>query len=97
MLHDILRSEIRYGQAIPLIALKAPKSVISSRWHALRAVNSLRSKVPLEQIAWDIVIIVDDGESSPRIFSTAQDIENSPQHIISALAGAHWRAIQLDW
>ncbi len=97
MLHDVLKSVIRQNRLTPLIALKISRSALPSRWHAQRAVNSLRTKIPIEQIAWDIVILNQDTNDADCIFSTSSEIEKSPQSSRAALTEAHWQPCQLDW
>jgi hypothetical protein len=69
---------------------------IKGRWHAQRVINALRTRLPLEQIAWDIVVL--GGETAaPAAFGSSPDAESFIRAMMPQLSDYKYQVRELDW
>ena len=61
-----------------VIVVDASDDSIQNRWHAQRGINALRAKLPLEQIAREIVVLSDEPRGH-LAFGSSPNAEALPE------------------
>jgi hypothetical protein len=81
-------------QEIHVVAL--PEDGAASRWHAQKVINALRARLPLQQMAADIVVLTGKlGETS--CFGSSTEAEAFVRRLIPELKSYRWQYRELDW
>lgn len=80
-----------------IIVVKLPLGGASSRWLAERVINSVRSKVSLERMAWDVVVVNGEPENQPAVIGSSTDSEGFIRALLPELESYRWREMILSW
>jgi hypothetical protein len=81
-------------QEIHVVAL--PEGGAASRWHAQRVINALRARLPLQQMAADIVVLT-GKQAEPSTFGSSPEAEAFVRRLIPELKNYRWQNRELDW
>ena len=79
-----------------IIVVDASDDGIQSRWHAQRVINALRTKLPLEQITREVVVLT-DGSRGTLAFGSSPDAEAFVGRMTPQLSDYKWQSKELDW
>ena len=79
-----------------LIVIDATGAGIQNRWHAHRVINALRAKLPLVQIAIEVVVLT-DGPNGDQAFGSSPSAEAFVRSIMPQLSDYKWHSKELDW
>jgi hypothetical protein len=81
-----------------IIVVKLPEGGASSRWLAQRAINAIRSKIPLSEMARDVVIVnIDVAGEPPLVIGTSPAAEQYLIAVWAEIDDYPWRMMQLSW
>lgn len=67
-----------------------------SRWHAQRVINALPTKLPLERITREVVILA-DGPKGDVVLGSSPNAEAFVRRIMPQLSDYKWQSKELDW
>lgn len=79
-----------------IIVVKLPKGGASSRWLAGQVINTIRSRVPLERLAWDVVIVNGEPKNQPMVIGSSAEAESFVRAMLPELDGYRWKVMTLD-
>ena len=81
-----------------IIVVKLPEGSLSSRWHAQRVVNAIRSKIPLSEMDRDVIVLnIGVAGDPPHVIGTSPAAERYLSAIVSEIEDYPWRTMQLTW
>lgn len=81
-------------EEICVVAL--PEGSDASRWHAQRVINVPRARLPLQQLAADILVLTGKSGEASRCGS-APEAEAFVRRLILELKSFRWQNRELDW
>jgi len=81
-------------QEIHIVALREGSD--TTRWHAQRVINALRAKLPLRDLAADIVVLA-GNQGEPATFGSSPEAEVFVRRLIPELKNYRWQNRELDW
>ena len=84
-------------QGSEIILLKVPAGSVARRWDAQRVINAARTRLPLAQLAWDVVVLVGDPESDAQLFGSSPEAESYVRQLGSQLQSYPWQSKVLNW
>jgi hypothetical protein len=76
--------------------VKVTKGTATSRWQAQRVINAVRAKVPVEQIALEVVVIDGEPHQQPIVIGSAPHAETFVSNMMPQLASCRWQLTKLD-
>lgn len=79
-----------------IIVVKLPNGGASSRWIGRQVINAVRSRVPLERLAWDVVVVNGEPQKQPTVIGSSAEAEAFVRAMLPELDGYRWKAIALD-
>ena len=79
-----------------VIVIDACNGGIQSRWHAQRAINALRAKLPLDQITREVIVLT-DGPRGDLTFGSSPKAEEFVRSLMPQLSDCKWQSKELDW
>ena len=79
-----------------VIVVDVSDDSIQNRWHAQRVINALRAKLPLEQIAREIVVLTNEPRGH-LAFGSSPDAEDFIRRLMPQLSDHKWQSKELDW
>ena len=80
-----------------IFVAKVPKGAAANRWQAQRIINAVRTKVPIEQIAIEVVVIDGEPNEEPVVIGSAANAEAFVRSMMSELGSYRWQVTKLDW
>ncbi len=79
-----------------IIVVKLSNGGASSRWMAQQVINAVRSTVPLERLAWDVVVMNGEPESQPTVVGSSTESEVFIRALLPELDSYRWKMMTLD-
>jgi hypothetical protein len=81
-------------EEIYIVAL--PEGSDASRWQAQRVINALRTKLPLQKMTADVVVLTAKrGETSS--FGSSPEADAFVSRLVADLSSYRWQYRELDW
>lgn len=80
-----------------IIVVKISDENVHSRWQAQRIMNALRAKLPLEQIAHEIVLLTAESIEQNAVLGSSPDAEAYVRRLTPQLSSYKWHSKDLDW
>lgn len=80
-----------------IIVVKVASGNARNRWLAQGVINALRTVVPLERIALDVVVLDGEPTAEPVLYGSSAEAEQLVRGLLPMLAGRRWMLTKLDW
>ena len=80
-----------------IIVVKVASGNARNRWLAQRVINAVRTVVPLDRIALDVVALDGEPTAEPVLHGSSADAERLVRGLLPMLAGCRWKLTKLDW
>jgi hypothetical protein len=97
MIREVLTTIVPKRVGEEILVAKVHKGTAPNRWLAQRVINAVRAKVPLEQIACDVVVMDGEMNEQQTIIGTSPDAEIFVRRISPELATYRWQLMKLEW
>lgn len=96
MVRNFLTGLIARPPAEPIIILKAPRGTFRAPWDAARAVQTLKERLPSEQLHLDVVVMDGEPTANPKLFGSSPDSSAYVRNVLAELATHTWTPTALD-
>jgi hypothetical protein len=96
MMRDVWTTVMPRALGEEIIVAKVAKGTAPNRWLAQRVIDAVRTKVPLDQIALEVVVMDGEPDEQPIVIGSSPDAENFVRSVVPQLAGCRWRLARLE-
>jgi hypothetical protein len=96
MIRDAWTTLVPRPSGEKIFVVKVTKGTAPNRWFAQRVINAVRAKVPLEQIALDVVVMDGEPHEGPTVIGSPPDAENFVRSVVPQLSSCRWQLTKLD-
>lgn len=96
MKHEAWTTIVPRPTGTEIIVVKLPNGGASSRWVAGQVINTVRSRVPLERLAWDVVIVNGEPQKQPMVIGSSAEAEAFVRAMLPDLDDYRWKMMTLD-
>ena len=79
-----------------IIFVDASNSGIQSRWEVQRVINTLPTKLPLQRITREVVILADEPKEDV-VLGSSPNAEAFVRRMMPQLSDYEWQSKELDW
>ena len=97
MIRDVWTTTVPRLVGEEIIVAKVAKGTAPNKWFAQRVINAVRAKVPLDQIALEVVVMDGEPQEGPTVIGSSPDAGNFIRSIVSQLASYRWHLTKLEW
>lgn len=88
----------RSGEEILVVNVARDGQFASDRSLAHRVFNAMRTKIPIDKIALDVVVVFDaEPNEQPIVIGSSAEDEDYVRSLSPQLAGYGWQLSALDW
>jgi hypothetical protein len=96
MIRDVWTTIVPRPLGEEIFVAKVTKGTAPNKWFAQRVINAVRAKVPLDQIALEVVVMDGEPDEEPTVIGSTPDAGNFVRSVVPQLAGYRWQLMQLD-
>ena len=96
MMRDVWTTIVPRPSGKEIFVAKVTRGTAPNSWFAQRVINAVRAKVPLDQIALEVVVMDGEPNEEPTVIGSSPDAGNFVRSVVPQLASYRWRLMKLD-
>jgi hypothetical protein len=93
---EVARTTVPRPMEDEIIVVKVPNAIIRRRWRPQRVISAMRTRLHLEQIVRDIVVLASGRPEQLTLLRSSPEAEAFIRRLLPRLTEYKWQAKEID-